>query len=227
MADSRAFPWAARFDADQLAAFLEDLWGAAAGDDGRATLLAVEKVIADHCPGGDNVPQCPLTDREIEVLTLMANGATYDSAARQLGVARDSVRSHCSRIYDRLGAANAAQATAIATRQGWLPGLQVPEPVAPLRRLSPQEWNRVLQQRADEMRAQPGTPVQIGPYVSPTGASGTAWRIGKGLSAPFRPAGAFTAKAVRLARSRWAVEARYIGDHADCHPATPTERTAP
>lgn len=45
-----SFGWAARLDADQLAAFLDELSLAASGDDDLATLQTVEKVIAEWRP---------------------------------------------------------------------------------------------------------------------------------------------------------------------------------
>lgn len=203
-----AFPWARSYDADQLAAFIEDLWGAASGDNDLATLDAIEKVIAEHRP--DPAP-CPLTAREIEVLTEVANGEMYESAAEHLGLSVPTVRSHCATIYDRLGARRGAQATAIAAHHGWLPGLHTPDPVAPIPKRGPHAWKALYRERAAEMCQRPGEVVEVGPYGSRNGALSSAARISKGLMDIFRPAGSFEAEAVPINYTRWFVRARYIG----------------
>lgn len=202
------FPWARAYDADQLAAFIEDLWGAASGDNDLATLDAIEKVIAEHRP--DAVP-CPLSKREIEILTEIASGETYESAARNLGISTESLRGRCPQIYARLGARNAAHAVAIASRHGWITGARVPALTELPTRIvhGPMRWNRLYQAGAVEMRKQPGLPVEIGPYGSASGARGAARRIRKGLYGPFRPAGAFDARPVRADDGQWIVRASY------------------
>jgi DNA-binding CsgD family transcriptional regulator len=218
MADNLVFPWARSYDADQLAALIEDLWGAASGDNDLATLDAIEKVIAEHRP--DPVP-CPLTGREIQILTEVANGETYESAASNLGLGLETVRSCCATLYDRLGARCAAQAAAIAAHHGWLPGLRVTEPAERVQQLSPQAWKTIYRQRAAEMRKRPRQVVEIGPYVSRTGARNGVWRINGGLIAEFQPAGSFDAEAVRVDHGRWIVRARYIGT-----PVSPAQKAA-
>lgn len=224
MSDQRAFPWAERFDTEQLDAFLSDLWAAASGNTALTTLHVVEAAIARHRPADDGAPKCPLSDREIEVMTLMASGGTYGAVGRHLGITAASVRSHCGRVYDRLGVANAAQAAAVCAHRGWLPDLQIPELATPFKRRSGQQWNRLFSELAAEMCARPGEPVRIGPYRSSTGARGAVQKIKKGLLEPFRPAGAFTARAERIAQSRWEIEARFIGEPSDPTPSSALER---
>ena len=207
-ADNLAFPWARTYDADQVSAFIDDLWGAASGDNDLATLDAIEKVIAEHRP--DPVP-CPLSVREIEILTEIASGETCESAAGNLGLTVDSVRSRCSDIYTRLGARCAAQATAIAAHHGWLPDLRTPAPVARVPKLPPHTWKTIYRERAAEMRKKPGEVVEIGPYGSRDGARRGALRISQGLLDVFRPAGFFEAEAIPTDHARWIVRARYIG----------------
>lgn len=213
-----AFPWARTYDADQLAAFIEDLWGAASGDNDLATLDAIEKVIAAHRP--DPVP-CPLTEREIQILTEVANGETYESAASNLGLGLETVRSRCAIIYDRLGARCAAQAAAIGAHHGWLPGLHVTQPAERVPQLGPHAWKTIYRQRAAEMRERPGDVVEIGPYGSASGARNGVWRIRDGLFTEFQPAGSFDAEAVRTDHGRWIVRARYIGT-----PVSPAQKAA-
>ncbi|WP_406168987.1 helix-turn-helix transcriptional regulator [Streptomyces sp. NBC_00996] len=218
--DDRVFPWAAEYDADQLAAFIEDLWGAASGDNDLATLQAVEDAIAAHRPAADLPAPCPLTEREVEILTLLASGATYASAGQKLNVTDHSVRRHAERIYDRLGVRNAAHAVSVAAHHRWLPDLPIPEPVARMPRAGPHTRLAMYQERAAEMRGRPGEPAEIGPYGSIAAVKNAAYRINRGLVNAFKPAGSFRAQAVRSDSGQWFVRARYLGT-----PVRTTERT--
>ncbi|MGW6911499.1 response regulator transcription factor [Streptomyces sp. NPDC054940] len=223
MADNPAFPWARTYDADQLSAFVDDLWGAASGDNDLATLDAIEEVIAEHRPD-IAVPRCPLTERELQILTQLANGETYESAAGNLTISANSVRARCPQIYARLGAKNAVQAAAIAARHGWLADMQVPAPVEDVPRIlhGPHAWNRRYHQRAAEMRDKPGLPLDIGPYGSRSGARGAARCIRRGLYDAFQPAGSFDARTVRSEHGTWLVSARYVGTTHNTAPGSAT-----
>jgi DNA-binding NarL/FixJ family response regulator len=69
---------------------------------------------------GDGAPPRPgaqrlddaLSERELEVLTLLASGRTNAEIARDLYVAMGTVKSHTSNIYRKLGAKNRADALA-------------------------------------------------------------------------------------------------------------------
>ena len=62
-------------------------------------------------PGGAAVrPEEPLSERELEVLALLASGRTNAEIARDLFVALGTVKSHVNNIYRKLGAANRAEA---------------------------------------------------------------------------------------------------------------------
>jgi DNA-binding CsgD family transcriptional regulator len=52
----------------------------------------------------------PLSERELEVLALLASGRTNAEIARELFVALGTVKSHVNNIYRKLGAANRAEA---------------------------------------------------------------------------------------------------------------------
>jgi DNA-binding NarL/FixJ family response regulator len=65
----------------------------------------------DGIPGGATVrPEEPLSERELEVLVLLASGRTNAEIARDLFVALGTVKSHVNNIYRKLGAANRAGA---------------------------------------------------------------------------------------------------------------------
>jgi ATP/maltotriose-dependent transcriptional regulator MalT len=59
----------------------------------------------------------PLSERELEVLALLASGRTNAEIARDLFVALGTVKSHVNNIYRKLEAANRAEAV---TRAGEL-----------------------------------------------------------------------------------------------------------
>jgi DNA-binding CsgD family transcriptional regulator len=60
----------------------------------------------------------PLTEREIEVLKLLARGTSTQQIADQLSIAEVTVRSHVSNILSKLHLANRVQATLYALREG-------------------------------------------------------------------------------------------------------------
>lgn len=59
-----------------------------------------------------------LSPREKEILELLANGLGVTAIARRLFVAESTVKTHVSRIYEKLGAANRAQAIMRAVESG-------------------------------------------------------------------------------------------------------------
>jgi len=58
-----------------------------------------------------------LTDREREVLELLADGLQLDEIANRLGIGSETVRTHLHNATGKLGAANRTHAVAIAIRQ--------------------------------------------------------------------------------------------------------------
>ena len=66
-------------------------------------------------PSGSSEPQ--LSDRESEVLALLAAGQTNKLIARALGLSPHTVKRHVARILDRLDLASRGQAAAWCRRQ--------------------------------------------------------------------------------------------------------------
>jgi NarL family two-component system response regulator LiaR len=60
----------------------------------------------------------PLTEREVEVLRLVAQGLSNDEIAQQLVVSERTVRTHVSHILDKLHLANRTQLALYAVREG-------------------------------------------------------------------------------------------------------------
>jgi len=67
------------------------------------------------------VPEVPLSDRELEALTLMAQGLSKKEIAEQLGISVTTVVTHVVHIYEKLNAANAPAAVSNAYEAGILP----------------------------------------------------------------------------------------------------------
>lgn len=65
-------------------------------------------------------PGDPLTDREREVLRLVAEGRSNAQVAAALHLADGTVRNHVSSVLAKLHAANRTAAVRIATEQGWI-----------------------------------------------------------------------------------------------------------
>lgn len=65
-------------------------------------------------------PSDGLSPRETEVLALLADGHSYKTAARQLGVSLDTVRFHIRHIYDKLHVHTKSAAVMAAWRRGLL-----------------------------------------------------------------------------------------------------------
>ena len=61
-----------------------------------------------------------LSPREIEVLRLVADGATNRVAARQLLVSETTIKTHLLHIYTKLGVRDRASAVATAYKRGLL-----------------------------------------------------------------------------------------------------------
>lgn len=62
-----------------------------------------------------------LSARELEVLHLLAEGASNKAIAGHLALTENTVKSHISRIFDKLAVQNRAEAVATAIKRGLLP----------------------------------------------------------------------------------------------------------
>ncbi len=62
-----------------------------------------------------------ITARELEILTLVARGFSNREIATQLFVSENTVKTHCARTFDKLGAARRTQAVLRGKELGLLP----------------------------------------------------------------------------------------------------------
>jgi two-component system, NarL family, response regulator LiaR len=97
----------------------------------RRTIVVTKTLAPDSGRGADPAsPFAPdttqqkslgITDRELEVLTLIARGLSNREIATQLFVSENTVKTHCSRAFDKLGATRRTQAVRHGTELGLLP----------------------------------------------------------------------------------------------------------
>ena len=82
-------------------------------------LAAGKTVISDDVRHllADDPPSPELTDRQIQILSAITRGLTNSDISRMLKLQEDSVKEHIITIYKKLGAANRAEAAAIAVRK--------------------------------------------------------------------------------------------------------------
>lgn len=62
----------------------------------------------------------PLSARELEVLQLVASGATNKVVAERLSLSAGTIRVHLSNIFAKLGVETRTEAVSLAVRQGWI-----------------------------------------------------------------------------------------------------------
>ena len=63
---------------------------------------------------------CPLSDRELDVLKLLVNGCNAKQIAEQLSISKNTVDTHRRHILDKLGCNSMAELTRYAIREGYL-----------------------------------------------------------------------------------------------------------
>ena len=72
-------------------------------------------------PNAAKLQTLGITARELEILTLVARGLSNREIATQLFVSENTVKTHCARAFDKLGAARRTQAVQRGKELGLLP----------------------------------------------------------------------------------------------------------
>ncbi|MGY3033564.1 DNA-binding CsgD family transcriptional regulator [Bradyrhizobium sp. USDA 4354] len=99
--------------ADRLAALLGNVAGLRLAGPGE---LAAATIVARDPRGMPD--DIALTQRELDVLALMAEGASNKMIARQLGISVHTVKFHVGSLLDKLDATGRTDAVAHAARRG-------------------------------------------------------------------------------------------------------------
>ena len=82
---------------------------------------AVRAVISDfleRAADGEEIPEDPLTPRELEVVKLLAEGHTSDEVAEILVISAKTVNRHRENVFEKLGMHNRVELTRYAIRRG-------------------------------------------------------------------------------------------------------------
>jgi ATP/maltotriose-dependent transcriptional regulator MalT len=96
----------------------------------RETVVVREVLVPAEAPAPAQAPFAPntvhrqtlgITARELEILTLIARGLSNREIATQLFVSENTVKTHCARAFDKLGAARRTQAVQRGKELGLLP----------------------------------------------------------------------------------------------------------
>ena len=69
---------------------------------------------------GDSSEGAPLSNREREILALLADGLINKQIAARLGISTNTVKTHLELLFDKLGVATRAEAVATGVRRGLL-----------------------------------------------------------------------------------------------------------
>ena len=89
------------------------------GPDAMAAMAEIAVPVSSPPPPVQDLPE-PLSDREVEVLRLIATGLSNADAGRKLFIAPSTVKKHLENIYAKLGTRNRTQAIARAREAGVL-----------------------------------------------------------------------------------------------------------
>jgi NarL family two-component system response regulator LiaR len=85
------------------------------------TIVVREVPASPFAPDIAQQQRLGITARELEILTLIARGLSNREIAAQLFVSENTVKTHCSRAFDKLGAARRTQAVQRGKEFGLLP----------------------------------------------------------------------------------------------------------
>jgi DNA-binding NarL/FixJ family response regulator len=82
---------------------------------------SIASIVVQHLSGKlDQKEQTALTEREMEVLDLAAQGLTNNQIAAHLHLSTRTIEAHLTHIYNKLGVNSRTEAALLAQRKGWL-----------------------------------------------------------------------------------------------------------
>ena len=80
----------------------------------------VNGFVRQRAGDGTQAPESALSEREADVLRLLARGLTYKEVAAQLGIGVKTVETYKARLMEKLELRSRAEIIRYAVRQGWL-----------------------------------------------------------------------------------------------------------
>lgn len=101
-------------EADEVAAAIR---AAFAGEIHLDPAVAKQLTESLRAPGSSDLVE-PLTEREYDILVLVARGLANKTIARDLGISERTVRTHVSNILGKLGLSSRTQAALYAIKEG-------------------------------------------------------------------------------------------------------------
>lgn len=84
----------------------------------REITIEVPASAGPFVPDTAKIESLGITPRELEVLQLIAEGLSNKEMAERLFVSENTVKTHTSRVFDKLGASRRTQAVQLAKSQG-------------------------------------------------------------------------------------------------------------
>ena len=73
-----------------------------------------------HPARGDTIGGTALSNREREILALLADGLGNKQIAARLGISTNTVKTHLELLFEKLGVSSRAEAVAVGVKQGVL-----------------------------------------------------------------------------------------------------------
>jgi ATP/maltotriose-dependent transcriptional regulator MalT len=102
-----------------MAQLLADFVAASSSDTSPTALAYARRVLSAVAPEGGLIPS-GITQRELEILRLIAAGLSNVAIARHLVLTHATVKTHVNNLYRKLGVRNRAQALERARQLGML-----------------------------------------------------------------------------------------------------------
>jgi two-component system response regulator DevR len=108
-------------DAVELARIIRSVHGGQSAFDPRSAKLVVRSLTGQtEQPGRSGQPSAPLSERELQVVRLVAQGATNPRVARELFVSESTVKYHLRTAMRKLGASDRTELVYRASARGLL-----------------------------------------------------------------------------------------------------------
>lgn len=114
-----------------------------------------------------------ISDRELEILRLVATGATNQQIAQQLNISINTVKVHLRNIFGKIGVVSRTEATVYAIRNGLVPGIAAP-PEPPAADAEPAPVAQVAAPPPPPVATPPQASVAVPPSPQPTASPSTA-----------------------------------------------------